>query len=37
MTLPKIDKSVLALATLAVVGIYLFATAPAGLVTPSIW
>lgn len=31
MTLPKIDKSVLALATLAVVGIYLFATAPADL------
>ena len=31
MTLPKIPRSVLALATLSVVGIYLFATAPADL------
>lgn len=31
MTLPKIEKSVLALAALAVLGIYLFATAPADL------
>lgn len=31
MTLPKINRSVLILATLAVLGIYLFATAPADL------
>jgi adenylate cyclase len=31
MTLPKIEKSVLALVSLTVVGIYLFATAPADL------